>query len=64
MLDQLTSTAWNSNALKKNLNLGQCSSILTQLTKPQAGDVHEAARNEGDAGNVTSSVHMQARGAA
>lgn len=43
--------------LKKNLNLGQCSSILTQLTKPQAGDVHEAARNEGDAGNVTSSVH-------
>lgn len=58
MLDQLTSTAWNSNALKKNLNLGQCSSILTQLTKPQAGDVHEGdARNEGDAGNVTSSVH-------
>ena len=57
MLDQLTSTAWNSSALKKNLNLGQCSSILTQLTKPQVGDVHDVARNEGDAGNVTSSVH-------
>ena len=26
-------------------------------TKPEAGDVHEAARNEGYAGNVTSSVH-------
>lgn len=25
--------------------------------KPQAGDVREAARNEGYAGNVTSSVH-------